>query len=154
MSTNKNIKTAQSKPDGYTMLPDIFLFLDDIRHPYDAYTYTQETMFLQKIWEVVRNFDEFKSHIETNGLPRLISFDHDLADSHYTPQHLWTDYEKSKEWQETQVHKEKTGYECAKWLVDFCMENNLELPAYYCHSQNPVGKDKILGLFKSFLNHR
>ena len=70
------------------------------------------------------------------------------------PEHLWTDYDKSKEWQDAQVHKEKTGYECAIWLVDYCMDNNLKLPNYYCHSMNPVGKDKIVGLLQSFQNSR
>lgn len=145
-----NVTPAIAKP----MLSDVFLFLDDIREPEHVFEYTKEEMFLNKKWEVVRNFDEFKNHIETNGMPFFISFDHDLADTHYTPEHLWTDYDKSKEWQDKQVHKEKTGYECAVWLVDFCIDNNLPLPKYYCHSMNPVGKDNIVGLLRSFQNSR
>lgn len=122
----------------------VFLFLDDIRQPKDAFEYTKEEMFLNQEWAIVRNFDEFKNHIENNIMPNFISFDHDLADTHYTPQHLWNDYDKSKEWQDQQVHKEKTGYECAMWLVEYCINNGLQLPKYYCHSMNPVGKDKIL----------
>ena len=139
---------------GNTVLSAVFLFLDDIREPEHAYEYTKQEIFLKQKWEVVRNFDEFKSYIEKNGMPFFISFDHDLADTHYTPEHLWTDYDKSKEWQDKQVHKEKTGYECAIWLVDYCMDNNLKLPSYYCHSMNPVGKDKIVGLLQSFQNSR
>jgi hypothetical protein len=131
-----------------------FLFLDDIREPKDAFTYTKQEIFLTEEWEVVRNFDEFKTHIINNGLPRFISFDHDLADTHYTPEYLWDDYDKSKEWQEKQVHKEKTGYECAIWLVDYCIDNNLKLPKYYTHSMNPVGRDKINGLLESFEPNR
>jgi hypothetical protein len=127
-----------------------FLFLDDVRDPADAYLYTKQTMFLINTWIVVRNFDEFKSHIESFGIPDFISFDHDIADSHYTPEHLWDDYEKSKEWQEQQDHKEKTGYDCALWLTEYCMDNERDLPEYYCHSMNPVGKDKINGLLESF----
>ena len=56
-------------------LSDVFLFLDDIREPEHAFEYTKEEMFLNKKWEVVRNFDEFKKHIETNGIPFFISFD-------------------------------------------------------------------------------
>jgi hypothetical protein len=119
------------------VLSAVFLFLDDIREPEHAFEYTKQEMFLKQKWEVVRNFDEFKNHIEANGMPSFISFDHDLADTHYTPEHL---------------HKEKTGYECAMWLVDYCMDNNLHLPKYYCHSMNPVGKDKIVGLLRSFQN--
>lgn len=122
----------------------VFLFLDDIRQPKDAFEYTKEEMFLNQEWAIVRNFDEFKTHIENNIMPNFISFDHDLADTHYTPEHLWSDYDKSKEWQDQQVHKEKTGYECAMWLVEYCINNDLQLPKYYCHSMNPVGKDKIL----------
>ena len=131
-----------------------FLFLDDIREPEHAYEYTKQLMFVTEKWHVVRNYNEFVEWIEKNGLPTFISFDHDLADTHYTPEHLWTDYYKSKEWQDAQVHTEKTGYECAKWLVDYCLDNDLKCPAYYCHSMNPVGKDKIVGLLGSLQNSR
>jgi hypothetical protein len=150
---NSETKNIQSH-SGNTVLSTVFLFLDDIREPEHAYEYTKQEIFLKQKWEVVRNFDEFKSYIEKNGMPFFISFDHDLADTHYTPKHLWSDYDKSKEWQDKQVHKEKTGYECAIWLVDYCMDNNLKLPSYYCHSMNPVGKDKIVGLLQSFQNSR
>jgi hypothetical protein len=100
------------------IIPDVFLFLDDIREPEHAFDYTKQEMFLKQKWEVVRNFDEFKSHIENNGMPYFISFDHDLADTHYTPEHLWDDYDKSKEWQEAQVHKEKTEYDCAMCMIE------------------------------------
>jgi len=129
---------------------NVFLFLDDIREPQQAYPYTRQSMFIHKEWEIVRNFDEFKQHIETRGMPEFISFDHDLADSHYTPEYLWSDYEKSKEWQDAQTHTEKTGYECAKWLVAYCIENEIALPDYYCHSANPVGKDNIYNLLDKF----
>lgn len=132
-------------------MSNIFLFLDDIRNPENAFEYTKQKMFVDKQWVVVRNFEEFKNHIDTNGLPTFISFDHDLADSHYTPKYLWDDYEKSKEWQDQQIHNEKTGYDCALWLIDYCIDNNLELPEYYCHSMNPVGKDKIISLFNSYI---
>lgn len=126
------------------------LFLDDIRQPKDAFEYTHQQIFLENGWSVVKSYDEFIEWIKTSGLPDLISFDHDLADTHYTPEHLWNDYEKSKRWQEDQVHKERTGYECAKWLVDYCLENKIRLPKFFCHSMNPVGKDKIMSLLNSF----
>lgn len=127
-----------------------YLFLDDIREPSQAYEYTKDMRYISKEWDVVRNYDQFIDYIETVGMPYLISFDHDLADSHYTPEIYWSDYSKSKNWQDSQVHKEKTGYECAKWLVEYCMNNKLSLPEYLCHSMNPVGKDNILGLLDNF----
>ena len=126
------------------------LFLDDIRMPSDVFKYTMDIRYATFEWIIVRNYDEFTTFIKNNGLPELISFDHDLADSHYTPKEYWTDYDKSKEWQDAHVHTEKTGYECAKWLVEYCMDRNLKLPTYICHSMNPVGKDNILGILKNF----
>ena len=130
-----------------------FLFLDDIRYPYDAFEHTQQIMFLQKKWEVVKNYNEFIKWITKNGLPELISFDHDLGDTHYMSSHLRTDSEKSKEWQDAHVHTEKTGYECAKWLIDYCLDNNLKCPKFYCHSMNPVGRDKINSILEQFTNY-
>ena len=54
------------------LLSAVFLFLDDIREPEHAFEYTKQEMFLKQKWEVVRNFDEFKSHIEANGMPSFI----------------------------------------------------------------------------------
>ena len=45
--------------------------------------------------------------------------------------------------------KEKTGYDCAKWLCDYCVENKLPLPEYFIHSMNPVGRENILSTLKS-----
>lgn len=131
-----------------------YLFLDDVRFPKDAHQYTNYDLFLKEKWEIVRNFNEFKKYIEENGLPFFISFDHDLADTHYTPEHLWNDYNKSKEWQDKQIHTEKTGYHCALWLIDYCIDNNLKLPNHYCHSMNPVGKDKINSILSNFEKHQ
>ena len=126
------LPSAQVLPS--PLLSDVYLFLDDIREPLQAFEYTKQYIFIQNEWEVVKNYNEFVNFIEVNGLPKFISFDHDLADTHYTPEPLWTDYNASKEWQDKQVHKEKTGYECAKWLVDYCIDSNLKCPDYYCHS--------------------
>jgi hypothetical protein len=131
------------------------LFLDDIRVPLDCCTYMMNRDFYQNNeFVIVRDYNQFTNYIETNGLPDIISFDHDLADSHYTPEYLWDDYEKSKAWQDAQVHTEKTGYDCAKWLIDYCIENNLNCPEYTCHSMNPVGKDNIMGVLDNFKKYQ
>lgn len=86
------------------------------------------------------------------GLPDAISFDHDLADSHYTPEYFWDNYEESKKYQEwnSKNHTEKTGMDCAKWLVDYCMDNKKMLPEIFVHSANPVGADNIKGLLYNY----
>lgn len=131
------------------------IFLDDVRHPSDCTTYMQKrigplsSIYLDD-WHIVRNFGDFQDvvYVFSQDITH-ISFDHDLADTHYTPEHLWGDYEKSKEWQDAQIHTEKTGYDCAKWLKEFYAENNIPLPTMFVHSMNPVGADRIIGLFKS-----
>jgi len=59
------------------------LFLDDIRDPKDAYTYTKKEVFQREDWHIVRNYQAFADRILEKGLPEMISFDHDLADQHY-----------------------------------------------------------------------
>lgn len=112
------------------------LFLDDLRNPEEAFSYTNEKMFIEKEWDVVRRYSDFVYYIEQNGLPEFISFDHDLSDIHIN---------KS-------TYKEKTGFTCAQWLIEYCMDNNLRLPNFYCHSMNPVGKDNINNLLNNFKN--
>ena len=82
-------------------------------------------------WVIVRNYDEFVQTIEEKGIPTMISFDHDLADIVYDNGKISFSY------------KEHTGYDCAKWLVDYIYDNNLKLPNYQVHSGNPVGKKNI-----------
>lgn len=124
------------------------LFLDDKREPRDAFNenlYENPVhLFVEEEWEVVKNYKEFVEWILEFGVPDIISFDHDLAPSHYTPKEYWTDYEKSKEWQDRQKHTEPTGAGCALWLRKHCEDNNLELPYVIVHSANPVGRDKII----------
>jgi hypothetical protein len=117
------------------------LWLDDLRNPFLNIEGRVPKEKGTLIW--VLNYLEFTMWIDKNGLPDIISFDHDLAFEHYTPEHLWTDYELSKAYQDAQNYKEKTGYDCAKWLCSYCNDNDLELPKYYVHSANPVGADKI-----------
>jgi len=80
-------------------------------------------------WEIVRSYSDFVKWIETNGTPDLISFDHDLGET-----------------------DEKTGYDCAKWLCEYCWDNGLPIPEYNVHSANPVGRDNILHLLKNFVS--
>ena len=119
-----------------------YLFLDDVRDPIHAFGYTNYGPFVTKQWDIVRNYDEFVNYIKTNGLPYFISFDHDLSEIHY-----------SDFWDENSEYTEKTGFDCAKFLVEYCIENNLKLPEFYVHSMNPVGKDNIINYLNNFKKH-
>jgi hypothetical protein len=122
------------------------LFLDDIRHPImvGKYIYPADLRpkYLMEDWVVVRNYQEFVGVIKKNGLPQLISFDHDLGED------VAEDLRKkgsSKRKARASKKTVKSGYDCAKWLVD----NYTELPEILVHSMNPVGAERIRDLFKN-----
>jgi len=48
---------------------------------------------------------------------------------------------------------EKTGMDCAKWLVEYCLDSNLQLPEYTIQSANPVGKENITSLLENYKKH-
>jgi hypothetical protein len=129
----------------------IKLFLDDIRQVRDAcyYVSNPKLYWEEEGWDIVRNYDEFINYIQNNDMPALISFDHDLADFHY--EYKTEEYESFSE--EEMIMKfgsmEKTGLDCAKWLVDYCLDNNKKLPDFMVHSANPTGKLNI----ESYLNN-
>jgi len=112
------------------------IYLDDVRTPID------------EGWVIVRNYDEFVSTIEKIGFNNieLVSLDHDLGDS------------AMKEWR-TNVYKnyqldynnitEKTGYDCAKWLVDRWIEGEAIFDVY-THSANAIGSANIMGYINNY----
>ena len=47
-----------------------------------------------------------------------------------------------------------TGYDAAKWLVNYCMENGeIDVPDWDIQSANPVGRDNINSLLKNYRKH-
>lgn len=122
------------------------LFLDDFRAPVDA-IYTGNTIYYEN-WIVIRNYPEFVEYLRNNPLPDLISFDHDLADGHYhkNMQSGVLNYDAESFMKDS----EKTGYHCAKFLIDLCIDLGYKLPEFLVHSMNPIGKENILGLLNNF----
>lgn len=119
------------------------LFLDDIRRPDMCIGYMHRrigalnSIYLEE-WVIVKNYDEFTKYIIQNGLPTHISFDHDLADEHYkmtSNEQYWIEYHMGYD-------RECTGYDCAKWLVDYLTPNSVT-PICFIHSMNPVGVEFI-----------
>lgn len=121
------------------------VFLDDVRQPEEAATYMHlrigklSPIYLED-WEVVKNYKQFTNLI-SNYYREIthVSFDHDLADIHYDP----------KTWRESFKYHEETGYDCAKYLLNFYKERNLKLPIMFVHSMNSVGTQNIINLFKN-----
>ena len=73
------------------------IYLDDLRTPYEDK------------WIIVRGFYQFIETVESIGLENIgaISLDHDLG--------IFVGEE------------EKTGYDCAKWLVNLSMDKGIKL---------------------------
>ncbi len=102
---------------------------DDIRDPHDSkmdwLDYSSIGKDVEVIW--LKNMQDFVNWIQTNGVPDAICFDHDLGED--TP----------------------TGYDCAKWLVNYCLDHKVLPPIWACQSANPVGKVNINRLLKNFV---
>jgi hypothetical protein len=125
------------------------IFLDDIR-PLSAVNLPRHRFPGE--WVVVRNYKSFCNKVndifqKTNGLPQFISFDHDLGEEHYSENMfdpiLYNEMYKT--------FTEKTGLDCAKWLVEFCLDKNLKMCPFQVHSMNPVGKKNIIDLLDNFV---
>ena len=124
------------------------LFLDDLRVPLDCpkihymgYRVSDLNIYHEE-WVIVRSHGQFVKWIEKNGLPDLISFDHDLG--------MVQEWKIIDEWFDIDNNREYTGMDSAKWLVDYCIDNDLKLPDFIVHSANPSGYENINGLLKSF----
>ena len=120
----------------------IYLYLDDVRTPTDDR------------WQVVRNYEEFVAHIRMRGLENyeVISLDHDLGDT------AMQEYYNNVRDNYTIDYKnitEKTGMDCAKWLVAESMTKKIPLPQIYVHSANPIGSANMMGYLNNyFMNSR
>lgn len=131
------------------------LFLDDVRNPIATFQYTNNLVYTDLKWVVVRSYEEFVRYIVANGLPEIVSFDHDLADEHYN-----NDMYKGVEVYSKNYEKfeEKTGYDCVKWLCDFyidhhSLENREQFPKWYIHTMNPAGMENMKMYILSYLCH-
>jgi hypothetical protein len=98
------------------------LFLDDERNPEDVYWIKYPDIVNYRI---VRSYKEAAKFIEDNGLPEYISFDNDLG---------------------TKLE----GYDFAKYLVEYCLDNKKEYPISFIHTQNNVARDRIVSLINNF----
>ena len=127
--------------------------MDDVRTP------------KENNWVVVRNYDEFVSKITEIGLNNIevISLDHDLGDT------AMSEYFNNVSPNYTLNYdniKERTGLDCAKWLVNHFYDTNPEwvemnrvikrgdgisFPQVYTHSANPIGSANIMGYINNFL---
>jgi hypothetical protein len=115
----------------------LWLYLDDVRIPNDDR------------WQLVKNYDEFVSHIRLNGLENyeVISLDHDLGD---TAMREYFNNVKDNYTIDYNNISEKTGYDCCKWLVNQSIDKGIDLPQVYVHSANPIGAGNMMGYINNY----
>jgi len=120
------------------------LWLDDVRDPSedDWLVFSPIQRPFETVW--VKNYQEFVDWITENGLPDGICFDHDLG---FTNEYYIENNLESPD-------PDKTGMDCAKWLVEYCMDNNKTLPLFKSQSANPAGRSNILSLLINFKEHQ
>ena len=127
------------------------IYLDDYRVPLDPE------------WILVKDYKEFVTKVVEIGLENIevISLDHDLDESamkeyfNNVQPNYTIDYSKILE---------KTGLDCAKWLIEyfylnynikedrkFKKSNGIVFPTVYTHSANPIGSANIMGYVNNFL---
>ena len=112
------------------------LYLDDVRTPLDL------------DWIIVRNYDEFISKVKEIGLENieLISLDHDLGDTAMTEWHRNVYHNYTLDYNNI---TEKTGMDCAKWLVDQWLEG-APVVDVVVHSANAIGSANIMGYINNY----
>lgn len=130
------------------------LWLDDIRNPFlvdwlQHYVPEFDEDRENVVW--VKNYDDFIDWITENGLPHTIAFDHDLGDD-VARERVANGMSK----RQARIKKRETmsGMDAAKWLVDYCIDNDLDLPNWEIQSANPSGVENINGILTNYKNFR
>lgn len=108
-------------------LSDYFLILDDdghtIRHP--SLIFNDASNFV-----IATSVDEFKNIIETRGVPKFLSLDHDLG-------------------QDENGDTLPTGYDAVKWLV-YVKEADIRNMQFKAHTANIQTREQMEGLLKNW----
>lgn len=130
------------------------LWLDDYRDPFDEKV---DWMVFSPIGrdvhvEWVKSYRDFVEYIKRNGLPDGICFDHDLG----LPAQLMHRSKGTSKRESRRLAREteKTGYDCAKWLCNYCDTVKKPLPTYAVQSANVVGKQNIISYLENYKKMR
>ena len=121
------------------------VYIDDIRNPLEQ-SHIDISGYDNVVW--VKSYVEFCNWLFENGLPDSISFDHDLHENHYAPKEHWVGTYRL--WRKENPNVFPTGLDCAKTLVDYCKEHDLQLPIWSVHSSNPIGSYEITEVLMTY----
>lgn len=137
-------------------MKDYNLFLDDKRNPSDAYldstdlknntplptliSLCSHSGIKESEWVVVRDFDDFALMLRHCGIPKVVSFDHDLHMEHMKHYFQVTRQTGNIEYENFEY---KTGLQCAELLAERCKALEIKPDICYIHSANEYGKINI-----------
>lgn len=108
------------------------LWIDDIRDPFKGVWSVIVKGIINQygittiLW--IKTYEEFVYVVSHNGLPTVICFDNDLG-------------------------QEKEGYDCAKWLIEYCLDHKCDAPDFYIQSDNGPAQDNIRNLISNYKKH-
>ena len=91
---------------------------------------------IDKDWTIVRSYHDFIFLVNQSfDLIKMVSLDYHLNDKN-TP--------------------EKTGLDCAKYLIDYCKKNHKNPPRVFAHDRDVIGSQEIVQLVNNhlFFNER
>jgi 5-formaminoimidazole-4-carboxamide-1-beta-D-ribofuranosyl 5'-monophosphate synthetase len=116
------------------------IYVDDVRTP------------VERGWMICRNYEEFVDLVNKTGIENIekISLDHDLGE---TAQKEYFNNVVSNYIINYDNIYEKTGYDCAKWIVDQSIDTGIPIPTIVTHSANPVGSANIMGYINNYLKN-
>ena len=119
-----------------------YIYLDDVRTPIEGVGEDNQP------WVVVRSYDEFVEKVNEIGLEniQMISLDHDLGDTAMAEWHknVYKNYELNYD-----NITEKTGMDCAKWLVEQWMDGKPVVDVVV-HSANAIGSGNMMGYINNY----
>ena len=123
------------------------LWLDDARDPLknDWLNFSPIGKDVDVYW--VKTYQQFVDNIMIYGLPDAICFDHDLGSD---IENLGYAMGLTKKEARSMKQRVLTGYDCAVWLVNYCMDRDKKLPKWAIQSANPVGKENIKKLLENY----
>lgn len=111
----------------------INIFLDDERDP--SYVKNKLGDNYPSDWIIIRNYFDFIETINKNlHNINLISFDHDI-----------------KSFDEN--NNEFTGKDGVDYIINKCLDNGITFPNWYVHTNNPSGRDNIIGVILNYLKY-
>jgi len=130
------------------------LFLDDQRLPKDVSWITNFPVNVE--WVIAKNYDEFCQILIERGIPKIISFDHDLHKEHY-PWSTQTEESYEKGFIPYEKYREKTGKECLEFSLEYLSNfretihpQEVDDPQIFIHTMNVIGRNNMYDLLKNF----